>query len=397
MNSIRKIAIVVSHPIQHFCPQYGNLAENNKFILKVFFASQLGLKKYIDVNFNQEISWSNLKLELFDHEFLNGEAVIQSDKNIDAVSLDKSLCFYKPDIIFIYGYFQKLQRRAFKWARNNKIRIAYISDSELRQKRPWWNLFLKYFYLRRFFKYVDYFLTVGEANEFYYQWLGVPKEKFLRMHFPIDINSYHSGWIQRKEFRDIIRKEYNIPDCDLILTVVGKLVSWKNQDHIILALRKLENEGIFLQLFIIGSGEMRQEWEKKCTTLKRSQVHFTGFVKIEELPKYYAATDIYVHPASIEPHSIAISEAIYMGCPVIISNRCGSYGTDDDVQVMRNGFVYNFGDIDELCIQIKKLVLDFELRERFGFISHQLAVRYQEKAHYGILDELFINLNEKKP
>ena len=43
-----KIAIVVSHPIQHFCPQYVSFAKNKDIELKVFFGSALGHKKYTD-------------------------------------------------------------------------------------------------------------------------------------------------------------------------------------------------------------------------------------------------------------------------------------------------------------------------------------------------------------
>ena len=60
-----RVAIVVSHPIQHFCPQYVSFAKNKNIELKVFFASALGYKKYADANFKKEISWGNLQLEKF--------------------------------------------------------------------------------------------------------------------------------------------------------------------------------------------------------------------------------------------------------------------------------------------------------------------------------------------
>ena len=133
-----KIALVVSHPIQHFCPQYVSFAKNTTIEFKVFFASALGLKKYYDENFRKEISWSNLQLNQFNHIFLNGETTASADKSIDAASLDKELTLFKPDIIITYGYFQKLQRRAYHWAIKNKVKLAYISDSELRQTRNKW-------------------------------------------------------------------------------------------------------------------------------------------------------------------------------------------------------------------------------------------------------------------
>lgn len=387
-----RIAIIISHPIQYFCPQYVSFAENKNIVLKVFFASRLGLEKYIDVNFKQQISWGNLNIDKFDHEFLNGAAIIQSDKHIDAPLLEEALNAYKPQLVITYGYYQKLQRRAHRWAVKNKTTLAYISDSELRQKRNRVKEIIKYPFLRNYFSPIQHFLTVGNANEAFYSNYGVPAHKMFRMHFPIDVKMYETSWVKKMELRNSIRLQYNIPENDMVLTVVGKLVDWKNQDHIISALQLLEKEGKYFHLFIIGSGEMRKVWEDKAASLKISKVYFTGFVNIEELPSYYAATDIYVHPASIEPHSIAVSEAIYMGCPVIISSTCGSHGSDDDVQDGSNGYVYDFGDIPKLAACLKSLISKKDIIQRFSSRSHDIAVKNQAISHRTVVHELVKNL-----
>ena len=383
-----KIALVVSHPIQHFCPQYVSFAKNKNLIFKVFFASALGKEKYFDENFRKEISWGNLHLDKFDHVFLNGNAIVPSDKNIDAPSLDAELAGFQPDIVITYGYFQKLQKRAYQWAIAHNVKLAYISDSELRQSRNKLKVFIKQFYLKKYFYKIDYFLTVGDANEEFYKKHGVEDAKIKRMHFPIDIELYKRSWNERNKMRTAIREQFHLYETDIVMSVVGKLVPWKNQDHIIDAMLHLENKGLVTHLFIIGSGEMMEEWEKKGALLKKSKVFFCGFVNIENLPAYYAATDIYVHPASAEPHSIAVSEAIYMGCPVIISDRCGSYGDNDDVQVGKNGYVYEFGNITGLSENIKTLGMDKSLRNSFSAYSHKVALQFQQRAHYEALEDL---------
>lgn len=388
MENKMKIAIVVSHPIQHFCPQYVSFAKNTAIDFKVFFASALGLKKYFDENFREEISWNNLQLNKFDHVFLNGDVVVPSDKNIDAPTLEKELAFFKPDIIITYGYFQKLQRRAYQWAIKNKVKLAYISDSELRQSRNKLKDYLRGLYLKKYFSKIDYFLSVGNANEVFYKKYGISDDKIKRMHFPIDILLYEKSWNERAKLRTEARDQYAIKENEIVLSTVGKLVPWKNQDDIIKAMLQLENEGYVLSLFIIGSGEMMEAWKIKATELNKSKVYFTGFTAIENLPAYYAATDIYVHPASVEPHSIAVSEAIYMGCPVIISDRCGSYGISDDVQVEKNGFVYPFGKISELANKIKELAGNSEKKIAFGSYSHKIAEGFQKRSHVEIIEEL---------
>lgn len=383
-----RIAIVVSHPIQHFCPQYVSFAENKNISLKVFFGSALGFKKYNDINFKQQISWGNLALEKFDHVFLNGDSVIQADKHLDAATLEKELELYQPDLVFVYGYFQKLQRRAYHWSVKNKIPIAYVSDSELRHHRNLFKDWIKSVFLRRYFSKVSYFLSMGDANEAFYKKYGVSEEKIIRMHYPIDVVQYSHSYQVKHLLRNKIREQYAIAEEETVITVVGKLAPWKNQDHLIEAMKLLEKEECFIHLFMLGSGNMKEAWAEKAGQLTKSKVHFTGFVTIEDLPAYYAAADIYVHPASLEPHSVAISEAIYMGCPVILSDRCGSYGDTDDVQVGKNGYVYPFGNIPDLVEKLKQLIKEKETREEFGKYSHKIAFKFQNNSHHVILENL---------
>jgi glycosyltransferase involved in cell wall biosynthesis len=390
-----RIAIVISHPIQHFCPQYVSFTHNGDVEFKAFFASTLGYKTYTDVNFGKEISWGNLQLDKFEHTFLNGEALLQADKNLDALTLNNRLDEYKPDILFTYGYFQKLQRRAYRWALKNKVPIAYISDSELRHKRNSAKEILKSIYLRNYFSKIDFFLTMGNANEDFYKKYGVPDNKMIRMHYPIDFVTYQKSYHKKELFRHKIRDEYRINENEIVISVVGKLVKWKNQDHIIEAMKLLENKGTYLTLFILGSGEMKEQWEQKSNELKKSKVFFPGFVKIDQLPSYYAATDIYVHPASLEPHSVAISEAVMMGCPVIVSDRCGSYGKEDDVQIEKNGYVFKFGNIEDLAQKIKSLAMNDEKRRLFGEYSHSMALAFQHRSHFGVIENLLKEIKKE--
>jgi len=386
-NKIR-IAIVSSHPIQHLCPQYVSFSHNDQVECKVFFGSALGLRKYMDQNFGQEIHWNNLNLDQFNHHFLNGDKIIQPDKHLDADTLEKELENYHPDMVFTYGYFQKLQRRTYRWAMQNNIPLVYISDSELRHQTNPFKQFARSMYLRKYFSPISYFLTMGNANEEYYRKHGVPDHKMIRMHYPIDFETYKLGYQEKEHLRHATRNKYGISENEVVLSVVGKLVPWKNQDHIIDAMTLLEEEGILVHLFILGSGEMKDAWELKAKQLKKSKVHFTGFVNSDQLPSYYAATDVYVHPASLEPHSVAISEAIIMGCPIVLSDRCGSYGETDDVQLGKDGYVFEFGNTKDLAEKLKLLITDQAKRESFGKYAHELGMQFQENSHSGFLEKL---------
>lgn len=383
-----KVALIVSHPIQHFCPQYESFAKNPMADIKVFFASRMGLNPYYDAKFNMDISWNNIRINNFNHVFLNDEPIAGVGSGLDAPRLNIELDLYNPDLVVLYGYFQKFQRRAYRWSLKNRKRVAYISDSEFRKKDFWIKKWTKWPFLRWYFSNINYFLTVGNANESYYDYYGVKSKHFIRMHFPIDIYQYEKAWQEKSTLNSFIRNKYNLSDSDFIACVVGKLIKLKNQDHILDALEQLEIKGKHLVLFIIGSGEMAEELKLKVNKLKANKIFFTGFVNADELPAYYAACNVYIHPAAVDAHSLAVSEAVYMGCPVILSDRCGSYGDSDDVQQGKNGWVYRFGDIGQLASCIEEVIDNTSDRIRYSKYSHKIALEFQQKAHVDSFNEL---------
>ena len=81
-----------------------------------------------------------------------------------------------------------------------------------------------------------------------------------------------------------------------------------------------------------------------------------------------------------------------MGCPVILSDRCGSYGESDDVKDGTNGMVFPFGDIPALAAAIERLGKDEELRISFSAASHERALVFQEMAHKRIIEKLWDRL-----
>ena len=383
-----RIAIAVSHPIQHFCPQYISFEKIEDIRCKIFFASTLGYKKYVDPSFKQEISWDNLHLDKFEHCFLNGEVIIPSDKKLDAVSVEDELREYKPDVIITYGYWQKLQRRVYRWAVKHHIKLVYISDSELRHKSNIVKKVVKFIFIKKYFSKIDLFLSVGDANEDFYKHYGVNPAQIIRMHFPIDIYLYEKSYNSREFLREQIRNRYLIGKEEIVASVVGKLISRKRQDIIIKAMELMEMEGIYMHLFIIGSGERLKYLRKKAQNLKISKVHFTGFIKVQDLPGFYAASDFYIHPSTFEPHSIAVSEAIYMGCPVIVSDKCGSYGKSDDVQEGKNGFVFDSENVEELIDAMRLLIKNSQIRKNFSEYSHSISKKFQQCAHSTVIKEI---------
>lgn len=364
-----KIAIIQTHPIQHFCPQFASYAQLEGVEIKVFFETDKGLNAYFDKDFKQQVSWSGIDLSGFNHQFLKGE------------SIEIALNQYQPDAVIVYGYFEAVQKQATQFAIKHHIPVIYISDSENHQHRNQLKEWVKKLYLKPYFKKVDYCLSVGDANEEVYRSYGIPNDRIVRMFFPINTHFFDQLLLNKKPIEREIREQHHIPDNHITLATIGKLVSWKRQRDLIDTLLELEKRGIAATGFIIGSGPDEAQIREACAQLSTNKAIVTGFVQPEEMARYLCATDIYIHPAEIEPHSLAISEAIYCGCPAIISDRCGSYGPTDDVQPGKNGFVYPVGDIKQLACLIESLANNPQLRNQFATQSTQLSRQHQALAH----------------
>lgn len=376
-----RVAVVISHPIQHFCPQYASWSRLPGIDLKVFFAARIGMESYYDPDFGQEVQWKGLALD-FEHAFLPGAEDRRSSANIEAEGLDDALSAFRPDLVIAYGYSVPLQRRAIRWAKANNVKLAMISDAELRTPRPAWKLAAKQLIVRQWIAKVDAFLTVGDGNEAYYRAYGARDARFFRAGFPIDTVAMDAALENYEERRELLRTRLGIPEDHLVLTSVGKLIGRKRSEDLIKLANRMAGRGV--TVILAGSGPEEATLRKMSDLEGPGGVIFAGFVQPMELIDFYFATDVYMHPAAIDRHPLAVTEATYCGLPAVVSERIGSYGPSDDVQPGVNGFVHRLGDVAEMEACVRKL-MDPELLAEMSAASRQMSHAGQARAHQSAL------------
>jgi glycosyltransferase involved in cell wall biosynthesis len=380
MGRTLRVAVVVSHPIQHFCPQYTSWAKLANVDLKVFFASDHGVSAYEDAGFGRVVQWNGLRLE-FSHEFLRDAKGGTAAGSIDAPHLADRLSTFSPDTVVVYGYSQRLQRRAVRCARSAGASVLMMADSELRAPRSWPVRAMKALVVPSLLRHVTLFLTVGDANEAYYRRYGISDDRFVRCCFPIDVDLYGSAIARRQQCRDQVRSALGIPAHHKVLLTVGKLLARKRQADLVTFSNSLQGHRDDITVVLAGSGPEDTSLRTSARRLGSGGVVFAGFVPPERLAEHYCAADAYVHCADNEPHSLAISEAIYCGLPIVLSDRCGSYGPTDDVQPGFNGFVYRCGDVGEMSRRIMQVLDDQDLSARMCQASTCIGRQHQALAH----------------
>ncbi|HZY45761.1 MAG TPA: glycosyltransferase [Anaerolineae bacterium] len=240
-----------------------------------------------------------------------------------------------------------------------KTIITYHSDI-VRQK------FLRMIYrpfLWRILRKADRIIATSDRYRDTSPYISRFKEKCVTIPLGSDID--HFANVDPQKVLEL-RKQL-IPDKERtthsILLSVGRLRYYKGLDDLIRALPAIPDA----ITVIVGSGPMQAEWRQ----LVRSggvanRVVFAGEVDDQELPLYYAASDLFVLPANAraEAFGTVIVEAMAAG-RAVISTEIGT-GTSWINVNGQTGLVVPPHAPDQLAAAINSLLNDPDRRKKYG-------------------------------
>lgn len=346
-----KLAVVITHPIQHWVPVYVALAKQECIQLKVFFIAENGVKPYVDKQFNQKVTWDIPLLEGYEYQFLEPGKIIQdfSFNEVDSKHLGDELKRFTPDVLWLNGYSHKANWRALL-SKPSATKVIYSSDSNLTDPRSVWKKAIKHLVVRYFLSKCAAFLSVGPQNQRYLEHYGVSSNKVHQVPYPIDMQRILKAKQQLPmNSRQQLRQNLNIPESATALLFLGKLIAHKRPQDIIEALSQLSDDNVFV--IYVGSGDMLEELQALSKQRQvQTQVKFVGFVNQSMIPAYTDASDVLVLPSSKEPFGAVVSEVLPFGLPVIVSDAIGAIGSS--ALPNENALVYACGDAQELAEKI---------------------------------------------
>lgn len=192
---------------------------------------------------------------------------------------------------------------------------------------------------------------------------GVADEKIAVVHPAVDAGRFHPG-VNGAD----VRARY-AESGDILLLSVGRLQRRKGHDVTIQAIHELRTELPDLRYVIAGDGEERGRLEALVDRLQlRQRIFFAGIVTDAELPEYYAACDIFLHPnrvddGDIEGFGIVFLEAAASGRPVIGGN---SGGVPEAVEQDRTGLLVDGASVGHVADAIRRLARCGDLRRHMG-------------------------------
>lgn len=161
------------------------------------------------------------------------------------------------------------------------------------------------------------------------------------------------------------------------VSYVGRLKGYKSVNDLInafsIVIKKIPNA----KLFIAGRGESENELKNIVVKLKLSNnVNFLGFISEEDKVKIMQKSWVTVNPSFIEGWGITCIESNACGTPVIASDVGG---LRDSVKNGKTGFLFEYGNIEQLASKISFILKNKKLREMMNLESIKWASNFSWK------------------
>jgi glycosyltransferase involved in cell wall biosynthesis len=150
------------------------------------------------------------------------------------------------------------------------------------------------------------------------------------------------------------------------LLYVGRISREKDLDILANTYRHLRDEGLPVQLFVVGHGPYSQGLSELLP-----DAVFTGYLTGIELATAYASADVFAFPSTTDTFGNVIIEAQASGVPVVVSD---SGGPKELVEDKANGLITKSHDVEDFTRAVRALVVNPELRKRMGDCARKSVV-----------------------
>jgi len=249
------------------------------------------------------------------------------------------------DAIVVCGYSTPTILLAMAWMRLKKIPFYMEMDGGLIRQDSRWKLWLK----RALVGCADGWISSGRYTTEYLVHYGAKPDKVYTYPFS---SLREADLLQSpvsQEEKQQLRRELGIGAKKLILTI-GQFIHRKGYDILLKAAAQVNEDAV---ICFVG-GQPTEEYLQLQKELALNNVRFMGFMKKEELVRYYQAADVFVLPTREDIWGLVINEAMAYGLPVITTDRCvaGLELVEDGV----NGFIVPVKDVKLLAEKMNELL-----------------------------------------
>lgn len=166
----------------------------------------------------------------------------------------------------------------------------------------------------------------GRAGREFSRAIGVPDHRIFNAYFSHDVDDY-SYQRQRfsHEYRRSIRAHLGTALDHFVILTVSRFLDWKRLKDLHEALCSAQPQmRDDCHLVLIGDGFHQSPLKAMQRDFSKIKLHWVRSVAYEDMPRFYAAADLLVHPSEGDIWGLVVNEALSMGVPVICTNRIGA-------------------------------------------------------------------------
>jgi glycosyltransferase involved in cell wall biosynthesis len=286
-----------------------------------------------------------------------------------------------PDVVAVNGWNNFGSLAAANCCVERGLPMVVMSESARGdQPRTWWKERIK----RQLINLYSAALVGGRRHVDYLVELGMPGDRIFTGYDVVDNEYFRQEAEEVRSQRSEIRQKYGLPENYFLAS--ARFIEKKNLPMLIRAYaryRELAGDRDGGQrttgngpwdLVLLGDGPLRETLNSQLATLNlHGHVHLPGFKEYSELPVYYAFARAFVHASMTEQWGLVVNEAVALGLPVIVSNRCGCVPE----LVTDNGFTFDPASEHELAARLLEVasLSDHDL-EHFAEASRRIAARF---------------------
>lgn len=261
---------------------------------------------------------------------------------------------------------------AKKWAKKKKIplvftwhtlydKYAHFAPLIPTNLAAWWSIGNA----RRFANKVDQVVVPTPSVKKIIQSWGVKNK---------NISVIPSG-IAEEKFADangnLIREKYNISKSDFLILLVCRLTAEKNVEFIFESFVQLLKQEGRMKFLVVGGGEKLEALKSMAMENGlENQIIFAGVASQKEVKNYYASADIFVYASKSETQGMILTEAMYMGLPIVAVKAPGS---EDMVGNFVTGILTKENK-EEFSRAVAKLYQDEHLRKQYAESARKSAL-----------------------
>jgi glycosyltransferase involved in cell wall biosynthesis len=219
---------------------------------------------------------------------------------------------------------------------------------------------------RLVFPQLDASLGHGEQSRRFVMQYGVPSSKALKLPHSIDVRHFAEGSAAARSEREALRSELKLTGVTFLY--VGRLWWGKGLDYLLEAFERIqEGDAGDVSLLLLGDGPEEKELKRKIADRGIRNVVFAGFKQKPEIPRYFAASDVFVFPTLGDPYGLVVDEAMACSLPVISTTAAGEI--EERIEDGVNGYLVPPEDSASLATPMLALAKNRELRLLMGKVS----------------------------